>query len=459
MKRFSEFIVAPAFKIRVLLYILQIAACDLPVVEPINPNPTSIFVYTVENASCTSSCNVAFTNQSLNAETYEWNFGDGTPVSTALSPVHTYALPGTYNVTLKAMNDVAAHDTTVSVVLGSGTTGAEPTACFTISNNNCTAPCTVTFTNCSSNATLWEWNFGDGSPVVTTQDASHLFSAAGSFVITLKATNASGSKNILATVTILPGAMPELIAVTHGANPSNISGHLTRIDHPLTDNNPDKILLVTPHLGVYNDAALGVYYYSNQWYIFNQDLSGIMDGEKFNVVITDAHASFAFVHRTNPATIRDGYISTIDHPATNNNPVARIFVTPVWEKPGDYNVHPVGVVYVNNRWEIFNLDMASMPSDLRFNVIVSTNDQQSFIHSTTSTSVTANYTMIDDPRTNAKSDLKVFATLNQGTAISPVINPALTGVWYRASQAKWTVFNENVSLMPQGARYNILAIE
>jgi PKD repeat protein len=457
MNSFSKLIVAPAFKVRIIFYLLQITACDLPVVEPINPNPTSKFVYSVEDASCTSNCNVSFTNQSVNAESYEWNFGDGTPVSNTLNPVHTYASPGTYNVSLKAMNDVAEHDTTISVVLGSGSTGAEPAACFTISNNNCTAPCTVTFTNCSTNATAWEWNFGDGSAVATTENASHLFSTAGSFEVSLTATNESGSHSITASVSIL--AAPELFAITHNANASNISAQRTRIDHELTDNSPAKILVVTPLLGAYNDAAVGVYYYANHWHIFNEDVSSIVDGEKFNVLISDADDSYAFVHRTSPANIRDGYISTIDHPATNNNANARIFVTPVWEKISDYNVHPVGVAYINNRWEIFNLNAAPLPSDLRFNVIVSTNDQESFVHSSTSTSVVSNYTMIDDPRTNTKNGLKLFATLNQGTIMSPIINPGPTGVWYREAYGMWTVFNENYTAMPQGARYNILAVD
>jgi PKD repeat protein len=457
MKTLSKLVVAPAFKIRIIFYLLQISACDLPVVEPINPNPTSKFVYAVQSASCTADCSVSFTNQSVNAESYEWNFGDGTPVSNTLNPVHTYALPGTYNVSLKAMNDVAEHDTTISVVLESGSTGAEPTACFTISNDNCTAPCTVTFTNCSGNATSWEWNFGDGSAVATTENATHLFATPGLFEVSLKASNGSGSHTVTETVSI--AATPELIAIRHNANVSNISAQVTRIDNELTNNNPGKILVVTPVLGAYNDAALGVWYHANQWYVFNQDLSSIVDGEKFNIVVSDPHDSYAFVHRTSPANIRDGYISTIDHPSTNNNPTARIFVTPVWEKASDYNIHPVGVVYVNNRWEIFNLSTAPLPSDLKFNVIVSTNDQQSFLHSSTSTSVVSNYTVIDDPRTNTKSELKVLVTLNQGTSIGPIINAIPTGVWYSPSHGMWTVFNEHISAMPQGVRYNILAID
>jgi len=44
---------------------------------------------------------VNFTNQSTNAETYEWNFGDGS-MTTQMNPVHAYDQNGTYIVTLKA---------------------------------------------------------------------------------------------------------------------------------------------------------------------------------------------------------------------------------------------------------------------------------------------------------------------------------------------------------------------
>ena len=47
---------------------------------------------------------VDFTNFSLNATSYSWDFGD-TNTSTDESPSHTYAAPGDYNVTLTATSD------------------------------------------------------------------------------------------------------------------------------------------------------------------------------------------------------------------------------------------------------------------------------------------------------------------------------------------------------------------
>lgn len=46
---------------------------------------------------------VVFSNQSSNANSYLWNFGDGNSSTTA-NPTHTYLLAGTYTVSLKATN-------------------------------------------------------------------------------------------------------------------------------------------------------------------------------------------------------------------------------------------------------------------------------------------------------------------------------------------------------------------
>lgn len=47
---------------------------------------------------------VNFKNNSTNATSYSWDFGDGTPVSTLISPSHTYTTPGNYTVTFVAIN-------------------------------------------------------------------------------------------------------------------------------------------------------------------------------------------------------------------------------------------------------------------------------------------------------------------------------------------------------------------
>ena len=56
------------------------------------------------NSGC-SPYSVTFINSSTNASTYQWNFNDGSSVSTATAPTHTFTTPGTYSVKLVAKNN------------------------------------------------------------------------------------------------------------------------------------------------------------------------------------------------------------------------------------------------------------------------------------------------------------------------------------------------------------------
>jgi PKD repeat protein len=60
--------------------------------------------FTADNLLGFPVMTVTFTNASTNADTYEWNFGDGSALSTATNPTHAYQAQGTYTVTLKATN-------------------------------------------------------------------------------------------------------------------------------------------------------------------------------------------------------------------------------------------------------------------------------------------------------------------------------------------------------------------
>ncbi len=46
---------------------------------------------------------------------YLWDFGDGTPTSTMISPTHTYAASGNYNVTLKVFNECLQYETSLRI--------------------------------------------------------------------------------------------------------------------------------------------------------------------------------------------------------------------------------------------------------------------------------------------------------------------------------------------------------
>lgn len=60
---------------------------------------------------CSAPNTVNFTNQSINGINFSWDFGDGSPISTTVSPSHTYAANGNYDVKLIADGGTCGIDT------------------------------------------------------------------------------------------------------------------------------------------------------------------------------------------------------------------------------------------------------------------------------------------------------------------------------------------------------------
>jgi PKD repeat protein len=164
-------------------------------------------IQTVEASfnSTTAALTANFTDQSLGANGWVWDFGDGNS-STQQNPTHTYANAGTYTVCLVAFNGTCA-DTICQPVTVTGGGCPNPVAAFTSSVSNLTA----TFTDISTTSNTisnWLWDFGDGnfSPA---QSPVHIYAAPGNYTVCLTVTDSCGTDSTCQTVSIV---CPTLIA-------------------------------------------------------------------------------------------------------------------------------------------------------------------------------------------------------------------------------------------------------
>ncbi|GIV34525.1 MAG: hypothetical protein KatS3mg031_2060 [Chitinophagales bacterium] len=150
--------------------------------------------YTTQPFACAGSP-VQFFDASVSSGgsyTRTWNFGDGTPPSSAVNPVHVYTNPGCYNVTLTISNGTCTDAITIPRAV---CINPLPSADFVGDTlTNCLAPFTVDFTALpgSPNIVSYAWNFGDGSPGSNLMHPSHTYTATGSFNVTLEVTSDSG---------------------------------------------------------------------------------------------------------------------------------------------------------------------------------------------------------------------------------------------------------------------------
>jgi hypothetical protein len=99
-------------------------------------------------------------------------------------------------------------------------------------------------------------------------------------------------------------------------------------------------------------------------------------------------------------------------------------------------------------------------------VKVSGSNPAAFVHTTTTANMTVpacagHCTAIDSPLTNGDPNaiLIVTARFNEGASVSGVYNGKVVGVWYEPGLTKWVIFNEDLTAMPLGAKYNVLVIK
>jgi PKD repeat protein len=146
---------------------------------------------------------VSFTDLSAGATTWAWSFGDGA-TSSDRSPSHAYATEGTYDVSLTASNDAGA-DTCAKA--GYITVHPVPPAAdFMATPTSGVVPLTVSFTDQSTGvAAAWAWDFGDGGSS-TGRNPVHTYAAAGTYTVSLMASNSGGASTCTKTdlIVVLP---------------------------------------------------------------------------------------------------------------------------------------------------------------------------------------------------------------------------------------------------------------
>ncbi len=125
-----------------------------------------------------------FINTSTNANNAFWYFGNGV-TAIGNSVFYTYNQVGNYNVTLIANEDSICFDTLF--VTDAIEVLPIPTANFSYYEvDTLINPSGIyQFNDLSIDAVRWEWNFGDGSPVVNDKNPIHRFYNNGIFYVTL----------------------------------------------------------------------------------------------------------------------------------------------------------------------------------------------------------------------------------------------------------------------------------
>ena len=144
------------------LQIIDQNGCDAvntPVNVNVTPTPEAAFSTSNSRVNCVAPYTVNFVNQSKgNNLSYFWDFGDGN-TSSATNPSHTYSAFGKYDVSL-ITKDPACQDTLFSQAYVRLETS---NAAFSLPKKEFCTGEKIQFTNTSTGANIYRWNFGDQS--------------------------------------------------------------------------------------------------------------------------------------------------------------------------------------------------------------------------------------------------------------------------------------------------------
>ncbi len=152
----------------------------------------------------------------LDTLTYSWNFGDNTSPVSGQNATHTFADNGNYNVIL-TVTDKDGGITTQTVVAKVDNVAptivsiAKPTQI----NEGQAVSFSATVTDPGILDTLtYSWNFGDTTPAVNGQTATHTFADNGNYNVVLTVTDKDGAATTQTVVAKVDNVAPTIVSIT-----------------------------------------------------------------------------------------------------------------------------------------------------------------------------------------------------------------------------------------------------
>ena len=123
--------------------------------------------------------------------TYQWDFGDGSPLDNNQNTSHLYDSTDTFLISHIVTSGEGCKDTSFATI----TVHPHPEASFTANTYFGSPPLNVSFTNTTTGGDFYQWNFGDGSLPDNNQNTSHTYLDTGYYQVMMIATNIFGCKD------------------------------------------------------------------------------------------------------------------------------------------------------------------------------------------------------------------------------------------------------------------------
>lgn len=179
---------------------LQLGGFDATAPQPPVP-PIAAF------SAAVSDFDVVFANNSLDADSYVWDFGDGSG-ATDTNPAHTYTTAGIYTVKLIATNEGGSHAAVRSIRVGPV---VPVSASFTADQTSGCAPLSVSFNSTSTGTDLtYLWSFPGGNPAFSTlPNPVVAYTAAGSYNVSLQVGDGITTSTVTNLNQVTVGAAPQ----------------------------------------------------------------------------------------------------------------------------------------------------------------------------------------------------------------------------------------------------------